>query len=355
MTHGSHGTHVASIAAGNRGVCREAVHRRGADLAARARTRTGAAPSTTRRARARRRLPVRPRPTSSGLPVSINISLGTNGHAHDGSSADQPLDRRGADRARPQRLRGGRQRGPGARRPTDDLGWVMGRIHTSGRIAAAGLDADIEWIVVGNGGHGRLRERARALVQARRTGSPCRCARPTATGSGPWSRGSSSRTGARRRQLRQRLQRALPPGQRRQLHRDLPEPVSCATPPIVGVAAGSGSCGCTASRCATAATTAGSSATTRAALGPRRRAGGLALPVVLLRALQRRPLVGQLAGLRRARHRGGATSTSRGERIHITSSQGPTRDGRSKPEIAAPGTDIVAAQRLRRRTTLGRR
>ena len=24
-------------------------------------------------------------------------------------------------------------------------------------------------------------------------------------------------------------------------------------------------------------------------------------------------------------------------------SQGPTRDGRSKPEIAAPGTDIVAA------------
>jgi subtilisin family serine protease len=29
--------------------------------------------------------------------------------------------------------------------------------------------------------------------------------------------------------------------------------------------------------------------------------------------------------------------------LHITSSQGPTRDGRSKPEIAAPGTAIVAA------------
>ena len=28
---------------------------------------------------------------------------------------------------------------------------------------------------------------------------------------------------------------------------------------------------------------------------------------------------------------------------HITSSQGPTRDGRPKPDIAAPGTDILAA------------
>ncbi len=31
------------------------------------------------------------------------------------------------------------------------------------------------------------------------------------------------------------------------------------------------------------------------------------------------------------------------ERISITSSQGPTRDGRQKPEVAAAGTDIVAA------------
>jgi hypothetical protein len=31
------------------------------------------------------------------------------------------------------------------------------------------------------------------------------------------------------------------------------------------------------------------------------------------------------------------------QRINITSSQGPTRDGRCKPEIAAPGTDVVAA------------
>jgi hypothetical protein len=31
------------------------------------------------------------------------------------------------------------------------------------------------------------------------------------------------------------------------------------------------------------------------------------------------------------------------ERVHITSSQGPARDSRFKPDVAAPGTDIVAA------------
>jgi subtilisin family serine protease len=31
------------------------------------------------------------------------------------------------------------------------------------------------------------------------------------------------------------------------------------------------------------------------------------------------------------------------ERVHVTSSQGPTRDGRFKPEVAAPGTDVPGA------------
>jgi subtilisin family serine protease len=31
-------------------------------------------------------------------------------------------------------------------------------------------------------------------------------------------------------------------------------------------------------------------------------------------------------------------------RISISSSQGPTRDGREKPDLAAPGTDIIAAK-----------
>jgi len=31
------------------------------------------------------------------------------------------------------------------------------------------------------------------------------------------------------------------------------------------------------------------------------------------------------------------------ERVNKTSSQGPTRDGRCKPDVAAPGTDVVQA------------
>lgn len=37
-------------------------------------------------------------------------------------------------------------------------------------------------------------------------------------------------------------------------------------------------------------------------------------------------------------------SQTSGRKINITSSQGPTRDGRQKPDIAAPGTEIVAAK-----------
>jgi hypothetical protein len=41
---------------------------------------------------------------------------------------------------------------------------------------------------------------------------------------------------------------------------------------------------------------------------------------------------------------GVANYDSKKEKINITSSQGPTRDGRQKPEIAAPGTGIIAAK-----------
>ena len=39
------------------------------------------------------------------------------------------------------------------RRAPDDVGFVMGRIHTSGKIPAAGLDVDIDWTVAGGDGH----------------------------------------------------------------------------------------------------------------------------------------------------------------------------------------------------------
>lgn len=147
---GSHGTHVASIAAGNRGVCPTAIIA-GVNIAPGGEhlDRQQSFFDSTRLAHAvdfllalgdKRR-----------CPVAINISLGTNGHAHDGTSpiarwVDSAL-------ARPGRcvcVAAGNS-GQEAARFEGDIGFVMGRIHASGRIAARGLVNDLEWQVVGNG------------------------------------------------------------------------------------------------------------------------------------------------------------------------------------------------------------
>lgn len=85
------------------------------------------------------------------LPVSINISLGTNGHAHDASSAvSRWIDAALSVAGRSVCVAAGNAGQEVAEFP-GDRGYVMGRIHTSGRIASRGLDADLEWLVVGNG------------------------------------------------------------------------------------------------------------------------------------------------------------------------------------------------------------
>ncbi len=38
-----------------------------------------------------------------------------------------------------------------AARHRTTLGWVMGRIHTLGRVQSRGLDVELEWVVVGDG------------------------------------------------------------------------------------------------------------------------------------------------------------------------------------------------------------
>lgn len=150
MAEGSHGTHVASTAAGNRGVCRKSpIAGALISLPEADEDRRKAFYDSTRIADAIDYLVALAEKMKKRL--SINISLGTNGHAHDGSGAiGRWID---AVLSTPGRAvtvaagNAGQERGE----TPDDIGWVMGRIHTSGKIPAASLTADIEWVVVGNG------------------------------------------------------------------------------------------------------------------------------------------------------------------------------------------------------------
>lgn len=152
MDFGSHGTHVASIAAGNAGVAREAtiagvLISLGSDDRDRRRsfydsTRIAHAVEWLMRLGDERR-----------MPVSINISLGTNGHAHDSSApVNRWIDAWLATPGRGVCVAAGNAGQDKAETP-DDVGFVMGRIHTGGTISAAGLDLDIDWTVAGSDGH----------------------------------------------------------------------------------------------------------------------------------------------------------------------------------------------------------
>jgi subtilisin family serine protease len=156
---GSHGTHVASIAAGNSGVCRRAdiagvmlALDEDEDL-----DRRRSFYDSTRIAQAVEYLLTvadqlgRERGLNGPMPVSINISLGPNGHAHDGSAAvNRWIDHALVKPGRAVCVAAGNA-GQEAPAFTGDIGFVMGRIHSSGRIAASRLSVTMDWIVVGNG------------------------------------------------------------------------------------------------------------------------------------------------------------------------------------------------------------
>lgn len=150
MAESSHATHVASIAAGRRGICPNALIA-GVLLSF---PTEGGDPrrqfhDSTRIAHAVDYLFALGQ--SLGVPVSINISLGTNGHAHDASSpVSRWIDRALTTWGRSVSVAAGNAGQEAPARP-GDLGFVMGRIHTAGRIPAAGLSQDIEWIVGGDG------------------------------------------------------------------------------------------------------------------------------------------------------------------------------------------------------------
>lgn len=150
MAEGSHATHVASIAAGNRGLCPNA------DIAGVLislpdddRDRRKSFYDSTRIAHAVDYLIDLAQRMNRRL--SINVSLGTNGHAHDGSSAiSRWIDSAMSIPGRCISVASGNA-GQEIAAFEGDIGYVMGRIHTSGRIPSRALNNDIEWVVVGNG------------------------------------------------------------------------------------------------------------------------------------------------------------------------------------------------------------
>ncbi len=150
---GSYGTHVASIAAGNRGVCPQAKLAAVlidvpaiADQVARRRTTFSDSSRIAHAVEYLLRIAA-----EENLPIAINISLGTNGGSHDGSGGvSRWLDAYLAAPGRAICVAAGNA-GQERARSEGDLGWIMGRIHTSGRIPARGLEVEIEWAVVGDG------------------------------------------------------------------------------------------------------------------------------------------------------------------------------------------------------------
>jgi len=150
LVEGSHGTHVASIAAGNRGVCRRSpIAAVLISLTDSDNDKRKSFYDSTRIADAVDYLVALA--TDMKLPVSINISLGTNGHAHDGTGAiGRWIDAAMSTASRVVTVAAGNSGQEKGENP-DDIGWVMGRVHTNGKIEATGLAADVEWIVAGNG------------------------------------------------------------------------------------------------------------------------------------------------------------------------------------------------------------
>ncbi|MDO6605204.1 S8 family serine peptidase [Arenibacter palladensis] len=146
----SHATHVASIAAGNSGVCSKA------DIAGvlislpkEDEERTKSFTDSSRISDAVDFLLKLAK--DKGKPIAINISLGTNGHAHDGSAAvNRWIDNQLTVDGRCLCVatgNAGQEKGV----TPDDFGFIMGRIHTSGKIPNKGLSVDLEWHVIGNG------------------------------------------------------------------------------------------------------------------------------------------------------------------------------------------------------------
>lgn len=151
MAAGSHGTHVASIAAGKSGMCRNAkIAGVLLSLPTSELDRRLSFYDTTRIVHAVDYLLELGKDLGVDA-VTVNISLGTNGGAHDDSAAmSRWIDYALTEPGRAVCVAAGNA-GQEAPQHARDIGFIMGRIHTSGRIVASNLEARLDWVVVGDG------------------------------------------------------------------------------------------------------------------------------------------------------------------------------------------------------------
>lgn len=336
MVVGAHGTHVASIAAGAGGVCPAAdiaavLVSLGEDEAANRRT---SFYDSTRLLDAV--IYLLDLAETRGQPISINISLGTNGHAHDGSSVvDRWIDALLAEPGRSICVAAGNA---GQERPDapEDLGYMLGRIHAGGRIAAQGLDHDLEWEVVGD----RIKDASENEMEIWYEAQD-RLAISIRPPGGEWIGPIEPGEFLENYQLPDRTMLSV----YNELHHAANGSNYIAvylTPylgdPVVGVAAGPWLVRLHGMVVRDGRFHAWIERDDPAQLDeatwywPSFFSEGSNLDTSSVSALACGHRIVSVANLDEARRQ-----------VHITSSQGPTRDGRPKPDVAAAGTDIVAA------------
>ena len=340
---GAHATHVASIAAGSKGVCPEAaIAGVLIALTKEDQARHASLYDSTRLAHAVDYLfGLGERLYGRRVPTVINISLGTNGHAHDGTSAIcQWIDAALMTTGRCVCVAAGNA-GQEAPQFAGDLGFLMGRIHASGQVAARGLETNLEWQVVGNGiadvseneleiwyeagdeFEVRLRSPSGVWIGPVRPGQYVENRRlPSETFVSIYNQQYNVANGANRISI------ILSPRLKA---------------PVVGIEAGTWLVRFKGVEVRSGRFDAWIERDDPRPLGRIGEVDAWRFPSYFSqRSNVDRSSVSSLACGHRVISVGNCEEAA--ERINRSSSQGPTRDGRYKPEIAAPGTDIVAAR-----------
>ncbi|MEE8105937.1 MAG: S8 family serine peptidase [Planctomycetota bacterium] len=340
IARSSHGTHVASIAAGNRGVCRKAkIVGVLIDLPDSETDRRRSFYDSTRVIHAVEYI-LRVA-AKEGLPASINISLGTNGHAHDGSSAaSRWMDGLLSVPGRAITVAAGNAGQEAPERP-GDWGYVLGRIHSSGRIPLAGSSSDLEWQVVGNG-ISDLSENELEIWYSPRDSFEVQIKPPGA----PWTKWV---------QPGQFLENSpLPDGSRISIYNERYHPSNgdnhiaiylsplFSSTRVKGVRPGMWVVRIRGIEVKNGVFHAWIERDDPRRLGPIGGRMGWLFPSFFSKwsNVDSHSISSMGCG---ERILSVANLTDSGARVNVTSSQGPTRDGRTKPEVAANGTDVVAA------------